>query len=459
MLNSLLTNEKSTKRIFYMAENDKSLNFMKINLDSKILSLLKSYQILHVKNLIDVLMKRRFAIDGSDTGTGKTYTTVAAIKHLNLKPVIICPITLISSWKKICSIFEIEPLLVTNYEKIKKDNYPEILSAEYEKNGEIKFYKWNINHKKYVVVFDEAHNCRNPKTMNGKLLLSTKKGFFKVMILSATLSDSPKSFSIFGYILGFYNNIKGGRKYIEYHTRENSKKIDSGPCSLNTILFPDNGSRMEMAELVGSVDFPENQISVDCYHISDEKRKKINLILEKLSTCGTDALAKITELRQELERYKLSVMYDLAKQYLDNNISVVIFLNYNESIRILAKKLETTNIIWGEQKLKEREEIISNFQENKIHIILCNIRCSDGISLHDTHGRQRVSLISPNFSSTDLIQALGRIYRSGLKTPAMQRIILCAQTYEESIYEKIKAKIEFIDKLNDSDIKMLINKK
>ncbi len=134
-------------------------------------------------------------------------------------------------------------------------------------------------------------------------------------------------------------------------------------------------------------------------------------------------------------------------------------MNYNKNISILSKKLKIDAIIHGSQTIEERQKIINDFQENKINVIICNIKCSVGISLHDLHGKQRASLICPNFSSIDLIQTLGRIYRADLKTNALQRIILCAGTYEETIYEKIMKKIRFIDKLNDSDITFDISKK
>jgi len=86
-------------------------------------------------------------------------------------------------------------------------------------------------------------------------------------------------------------------------------------------------------------------------------------------------------------------------------------------------------------------------------LILCNIKVgSVGLSFHDKYGVPRVSLISPSCSSIDLTQALGRIYRAGAKTPALQRIVFCANTYEENICENIKEKLNFMSKLNDDDL-------
>jgi hypothetical protein len=76
----------------------------------------------------------------------------------------------------------------------------------------------------------------------------------------------------------------------------------------------------------------------------------------------------------------------------------------------------------------------------------------EGISLHDLYGIPRVSLISPPWSSTQLIQNIGRISRAGAKTPALQRLIYCAKTCEEVICNRLKEKLKFLSKINDNDL-------
>lgn len=442
------------ERITYMMDNDSMSGFSKIALSNEIIDKLKKFQLLHVHNLIDILNKKRYALDCSDTGTGKTYASIAVVKHLKLVPIIICPLSIIHIWKSVCAFFDVKPLLIINYEKIKKYGYPPYLKLIDKK------YIWNVPNNT-VVIFDEVHKCKNPATSNGKILLSTKtnnlqKNKFKVLLLSATISESPSIFAFFGYVIGLYNNIKVAKKSMEYLIREKIKSLDtyevSNKSSLNILLFPENGSRMKIQNITSCSDFTFNQISVDCYTLSESNKKQVNETITQLTKTSCDHLVEINNLRQRIEKYKISILYDLAKQYLDNNISVVIFLNYNKNVKLLSEKLETESIIYGKQTIEERQNIISDFQSNKTNIVICNISCSVGISLHDLHGKQRISLICPSFSSVNLIQALGRIYRVDLKTPAIQKIILCAGTYEEIIYEKIKKKINFIDKLNDTDI-------
>ena len=95
-------------------------------------------------------------------------------------------------------------------------------------------------------------------------------------------------------------------------------------------------------------------------------------------------------------------------------------------------------------------------QNNKEKIIILTLQSGgQSISLHDKTGHHpRVSIILPSFSSIDLIQALGRIHRSGVKSYCYQNIIFCANTHEENICNKIKNKIKFmkdINEFNDND--------
>ncbi len=446
---------KIFNRINDIILNDNFINFYNIEINSNIVSKLKQYQILHVQNLIYILKTKNYVLDGSDTGTGKTYTAIATAKSLNLNVFIICPYTIIFSWEKICSYFGIKPLEIINYEKIIKGNNKYV---EINDNNEY-YFDWKLPENS-IIIFDEAHKCKNIKTLCGKLLLSTIKQKYKVLLLSATISDTIETFAIYGYLFGLYKKLSSANKFLKTIIKDQKKRIgfdcSTNKNTLHKIIYPKNGSRMELKELDESSGFIYNRVSVDCYPISENEKQLVNNALKNLKY--EHDLEKISIIRQKLENIKIKIINDLTKQYLENNLNVVIFMNFNKNIDELGKLLKTTNIVNGECINEKRKKIINDFQSNKINLLICNIKCAVGISLHDLHGKQRVSIICPNFSSTDLIQSLGRIYRSDLKTPAIQKIIFCADTYEEQIYLNIKNKLDFIDKMNDSDFSINNNK-
>jgi hypothetical protein len=160
---------------------------------------------------------------------------------------------------------------------------------------------------------------------------------------------------------------------------------------------------------------------------------------------------EIMSLRQEIELLKVGTAVKMAKHYISQNNSVVIFTNFTQTIVKLKEQLNTNCVIWGLQKIDERNKAINDFCNDKSRLIICNIRAgSEGISLHDMHGKYpRKSIIFPSWSAQDLIQALGRIYRAMGKTDCIQEIIYCKGTIEDSMSEVIKKKINNIRLVND----------
>lgn len=451
-----MNQDKINNRIMEMFENREFDNdFINIELDNFISNKLLSYQHLHVYNLISCFKNNDIIIDGSETGTGKTFTSLAVCKYFDFTPLIICPRGTIAIWKRVCNNFNIVPIDIINYEMIrptnlKNKNYLEINNNKY-------LWKFN-NNNKTVIIFDEAHKCRNNKTLNGKLLLSLKN-ICKILLLSATLCDNPKNFAIFGYMLNFYNSMNKGKKWIGNIIREqNSNKHNYN--ILHKYIFPSKGSRMNMSEI--KYNFPMNKISVESFDI---EKKYLNVINDKYEnikninrSCGEDKLVKINSERQTIEIIKIPIIVDLIKKYLYHNKSVAVFINFRHTQNQIIKYLSENNIevsyINGSQDVNEREENINKFQNNITKVIISTIQSGgQSINLHDITGNNpRVSIINPSFSSTDLLQTLGRIYRAGLKSPALQIILFCANTIEDQIYKKIREKINFMDTLTDDDL-------
>ena len=112
------------------------------------------------------------------------------------------------------------------------------------------------------------------------------------------------------------------------------------------------------------------------------------------------------------------------------------------------------SLIQGGQTTAERALAIDKFQKNEHRILIATIQSGGiGISLHDTTGEcPRVSLIAPTWSATDLLQALGRIYRAGARSACLQYVIYAAETIEEKICQQVQNKIHNINTLNNEDL-------
>lgn len=433
----------------------------------KIKQKLLDYQIQHTENLVRIIKNNTTCLDASDTGTGKTYTAIAACFILKLHPIIICPKTVKSTWKNVCEYFNVKPEIIVNYEALKTGNTYDDLKITNNIKTNKSDYEFNKKDGT-IFIFDEAHRCANLDTENCKILLAAKKTLNPLLLLSATIADFPDKFKPFFYVLNFIKQeqIKEQNISIEKYMRivDDWIKRDKRPMvRIHIMLYPDRASRMRI-DVLGDL-FPSTQITATPYNLDEKRRKQIeneykilNDILQEIkdkkSTDKANPLVYIMRAQQNIEILKIPLFVELANDYIHNGYSIVIFVNFTKTLEKICEMLHTSNKIYGEQTIEERTKIIEDFQENRSKIIVCNIKAGGiGISLHDIYGgHPRVSLISPTWSSIDLIQALGRIHRAGGKSKSLQRIIYAAETVEDKIADKIKYKLGNINSINNGDL-------
>lgn len=494
---------------------------MNKNISSKLLS----FQINHTLQLYESLKKEKCILDASDTGTGKTYCAIALCKMINKSPLIICPKSVIQTWIDVCKIFDVEIFAIANYEMFKngkcfiidKMDSLKPITCDFLNNkgkGKTSEYEFNLP-SNIVIIFDEAHRCKNYNTATSKLLLATKKVNNKVILLSATISDKVDCFCPFGILFGLYSNmrqykawirselfkfsgiekarekkiiknqnllniLKKNEQFMDLNIRiqddnfdiikdefnykepirfhdysENTKKI----MVIHNLLFPRFGARMKIKEL-GDL-FPQNNIFTQSYYMDNYKEvsdlyNEINIALAELKNKETraHALGKIIRAKQRIELLKVPIFQDLAEDALENGYSVVIFVNYLDTMHYLCENLKCETVIHGGQTLNERNRAVEEFQSNKSKIIIAILQAGGvGISLHDINGNHpRLSIISPSWSGQDMVQCLGRIHRAGSKSPAIQKIVFCAKTYEEKICSIVEQKIKNLTGINDGDL-------
>lgn len=456
---------------------------------------LLEYQIPHVNKLIRSLNIHNIAVDASDTGTGKTYCALHIAKQLNLRPLIVCPKSVLTNWKRVASEIGIEPLIITNYDIIvsniskkkqesklkdlnneshlhfcrrkyvkindnqshKQKSDDETTSEELETDIHVlETFEWFIPENS-LVIFDEVHRCKSDNTRHYKLLISLKdyiSSRIKCLLLSATIADKPRSFKSIAYLLDWVNNPKSYNVWLK--TGSTGMSLTQAKL-INRTLFPRYGSRIKITKL-GNL-FPQNNIIPECYDMDNAKQieqeyENIKSAIDSLRDKRNNSkcmFSQITRSRQIVELLKIPSFCEAINDHLENGSSVVVFVNYTETLERLASIFKTKSVIHGQQTEPQRIKVIDDFQSNKTNLIISNIRAGGvGISLHDIHGdHPRVSIISPSWSAQDTIQMLGRIHRANSKTPAIQKFIFCAGILEEYICAKLREKINDLNMIND----------
>jgi superfamily II DNA or RNA helicase len=431
------------------------------------------YQINHVKIEVNALKKKGVAINASDTGTGKTHCALVSAKNIDCNVVILCPKPVIAVWDvaaKLHKFAEYDPLVktkstkkwyyVSNYEQFKNGNTP-FLKVKTKGNEVI--YRWKIPENTIVIV-DECHKFKNYKTQNFMMIDALNYGPLKdnkvpLLLLSATLVDKLSFIYPIGKFTGLFSSYLECRNWIKNQIIKTGKSNVDAHC-MNLIhehIFPKYGTRMRISEL-GDM-FPENSIIYEpCTTSSDNKdvdaiyRKMMRRIRKIIKAKGTSThiLVQLLRARQAAELTKVPPILEMTEEYIEEGCSVVIFVNFNDTLEHLAMSLKTDCVISGENP-ELRDKMIAKFQADEKHVIICNIQSGGiGISLHDLHGnRPRRSIMVPSWSAMMDKQALGRIWRAGGKSKCIQKILYCPKTIEETIVNLIKEKFDNIDSVND----------
>ena len=431
---------------------------------------LYDYQKVHANNLCRALDLYNSALDGSDTGTGKTVVALEACRRMDMVPFVICPKAVVPVWKDWMDRFGFRVGFANTYEKLRGGR------TEFVKRRG-KAFEWKVLSDRALLIFDEVHRCKGDKSINSKLLASTKDQGLKTLMLSATAISRPQDLKAIGYHLGMHGHKDWWRWCLHHGCRRgrfggldfnNDPKVLKG---FHEHIYEEGfGSRIRIADLPeGS--FPETVISANGYEVQDpdlldhayaDMARRLDALEEKRADDEENPLTIQIRARQEAELCKVPTLVELTTDYIDSGNAVAIFVNFKETLDALYEWLYskgvTISMIRGDQVEGERSEHIRSFQDNESSVCLVMSQAGGtGLSLHDETGnRPRVSLISPSFSAIELRQVLGRVHRASGKSPSIQNIVFANGTVEMKVCRAVRAKLNNLDLVNDDDLNPIL---
>lgn len=446
-------------------------------------------QIPHVKTLVDSLYINGFAADTSETGCGKMYCAAAVGREVNVPFVVICPKSVIPQWEKVLAIFNLKAKALVNFEKLSR--------------GGTRWMKWKkqpdpsnpfkIDNKTLMPVFtfpqnalvvvDEGHKCKGVHTSNAWMLIALKVQGYRVLVSSATIACSPLEMKAFGYLTNLHKlyNFNDfcrvhGAKWVGRFGSMSwdmvSEEATRAMMALHEYLYETTGCTSRMTvEMFGKL-FPESHILAEAFDLGANQKKiqrvyddmeyELAMLEEKSKRYKDHVFAIMMKARRLSELCKVPFFAEKTKDLYDEGKSVVLFVNFEDTVSGILKRLVDTwkipenliGFIIGGQSAKARQADIDGFNSDTKRVLIVNIAAGGtGISLHDLNGNfPRATLISPNWSAQNMRQALGRVWRQGGLTKSYQLIVYGAQTIEENICRRVQAKLNCLDTLNDGDV-------
>jgi hypothetical protein len=429
---------------------------------------LLNYQIPFAERLLRIHATGNISVDTSDTGTGKTYVALHLAKQY--KTLVITPKANRTQFTRAAEAEGVPLLGVFNIEKLKAGNTPFLKRM---KSGPQRF-AWDLSPGTLLII-DEVQKMSGMTSDNADILALTKAYGIRTHLMSATMAESPLKMRAIGYLLGLnkYGLVdflawcrERGVKENPYNqrlefTRNPAERVRI-LSELHTAMAP-KMVRMRIAEIP---DFPSCEIYPELFDLDQRSTAELNGLYDALREEVRNPQAKTQEvhllrLRQQAEMMKVGILFELVEEGIEEGKSMVVFTNFRDTQAELAKRLTAHGImpgrIYGGQSDNERQAFIDAFQNGLQRVILVMIQAGGvALSLHDTQGEHpREALICPGWSATEFKQTLGRVWRAGAKSKAIQKVVLCAGTVEENVYKTLKRKVNNIDLLNDGDLQEL----
>jgi len=463
-----------------------------------------------VEHLSQVIERRGAALDGSDTGIGKTFVGCGVAQKFDLPTLAVVPKIAISNWHDAAAHLGVE-MDVLNWEMLRTGRTPfgwwdhprvdkykcakcfEQVEVEDAGSGcrcnasgehtlerirKHNYGKFNWHNGIRFILFDEIHRGNARKSLNAELVVAARRQGIPALGLSATPAASPLHFRALGYLLGLHEltgdagyyawsrHLRCGRhpRFKQWAWLAPKAEQPQIMANLSREIFPGHGIRLRADDIPG---FPERRIQANLFDLDGYKRidelyeemREALVRLKERKAADVDPKNPLTvelRCRQELELIKVPAVVELTQDYLAKGYAVAIFVNFSDTIAEVRARLKCNCYIDGTQTGKPavRQAHIDKFQSNEERVIVVNNQAGgECCNLHDIRGEYPVvGLVMPPNSAGSFRQVAGRLRRAGGKSIALYRVIFAAKTKEVEIHRRLARALDNIDALMDNDL-------
>jgi hypothetical protein len=289
------------------------------------------------------------------------------------------------------------------------------------------------------------------------------------LCLSATFADRAFKMQPFLDLCGVMNAekfstwLKDRGFFNNQYDKPESLQESTEMSMIHNIIYPAYGYRLRYDDTDVSTFFPQCALQLELIDLPKKYTDQTNALYQatltqahKYREAGKEAEHLVANLRfrQSTELFKVPILCNIARNYIEQGKSVIIFVNFRETLFALSRHFKTQALIYGDQKQQNRDIIVEAFQQNKIRLLLATYSAGgQSLSLHDLYGgHQRVSLICPMYHAIALQQILGRTKRALSKSTPIIKLIYAAKTIEEKVALAVQSKLKNIAALNDGDL-------
>jgi SNF2 family DNA or RNA helicase len=403
---------------------------------------------------VDWLLQNNDGILADDMGLGKTLQSIKAMDVLIRlgevnKVLIVCPSSLISTWKyeiskwaphiAITQVLGDKNSINTNWLKAYSNSH--ILITNYEQlRGDIEVLD-SISFD--LVIADEAHRIRKLSSKLSKGILKIKRERFWALTGTPIENNTEDLISLLKHI--------------------NPKKFSFLDKKKNELILREYARPYVLRRLKEQVlnDLPEvieNNIAVE---LTPVQRKKYMETLEnksKLISENGSYFAVLGQLRATCEGFglenssKVNKAAEIIEIIASRDEKVIVFSYFIEPLTELEKKLRKKKInyskIIGEDSRDVREKNISEFKNQHIKTVLLASSkvASEGLTLTEANN---VIFLNKWWNPSSNHQARDRVVRIGQDKTVQVFNLFCIDTIEERVVDILEEKEEVYKNIID----------
>ena len=443
----------------------------------------------HQQAATDFWMANPEMLNLSDAGSGKTLATLLAIakrkeQGIKGKALVFAPLSILQpAWGNDIDKFGFDLTYSIAYAKNREQAFNEDVDIVITNHDAVKWITKNreVMRDFHTLVIDESTAFKNPQSQRSKAMVSLaapsqadrKKGLEPEFDYKVLLTGTPNP----NGVMDLFNQAKicdGGERlgnnYFGFRNQVcTPKQVGPDPSHVEWV---DKPTALDMVsgilsditfrvKLEDCVDMPEQSFSIIYTKLPPKIKKEYERFksdsvveLESGVVTAIHAGARTKKLLQiasgsvyDEEGTPLQVhkeRYELVMELLRDRDQSLVAFNWkherDEMIRLCEKEGWTYGLIDGSVGVKQREELVKQFQNGEIKVIFAHPQ-SAGHGLTLTNGTT-VIWASPTYSSELYEQFNRRIYRTGQKQKT-EIIRICAEgTAEETVIEKLDNKCE-----------------
>ena len=451
---------------------------------------LRPYQ----KEDLEFLLKKPCAGIFSEQRTGKTPLAISVAKERKVnKTLIICPPSAIpvwvTQWKEWYPEQDIIGITGTSYAKKKEkiDQWKNALVVSYDSLKATKIRKGLIDDIRLalktqqnpdMVIIDEAHRIQTRSSATTSAVYEFIHTPYKLALTGTPASNKP--YQIFSILRWLYpKTFKSYWAYVaEFYKAE--KQVNHNTGVQFTVIgdFISEEKKKEHAQILDSISvqrkrkdvmqwLPEKEYIRVALEPTTKQKQAIEYLNKYYEVGDIETQGILDQLIRERQLCLAPELLDIKSespktnwviQYLKDypDRKILIFSKFTSYLKLLSKDITKTipdrvhELFIGETSIAKRAQIVKDFQDNKLNLLLLNIDAAkEAITLDEAE----VAIFTDKYPPIGSIQqAEDRfVATSEAKKDKQHEIIeLCIKnTYDERLYDIIQNNLTMTDVIND----------